>query len=68
MINISRAVACITLVLLLAQSVPAMAQSPAQIPLITETTPQITPQFNTPGPQIVPSLPPPAGGCSQPEK
>jgi len=57
MMNISRAVACTTLTLLLAQSVPAMAQShipPGAMPSI----PQITPQFNTPGPQIVPSPPP----------
>jgi hypothetical protein len=57
MIDISRAVASITLALVLAQSMPAMAQSRAQIPLITQTNPQITPQFNTPGPQIVPSQP-----------
>jgi len=64
MMNISRAVACITLALLLAQSMPAMAQSripPGAMPSIPPgemlSIPQITPQFNTPGPQIVPSPP-----------
>ena len=65
MMNISRAIACTTLALVLAQSVPAMAQShipPGSMPSIPPgallSNPQITPQFNTPGPQIVPSQPP----------
>jgi hypothetical protein len=57
MLNISRAVACATLALLLAQSVPAMAQSRIP-PLAMPPIPQLTPQFNTPGPQIVPPQPP----------
>jgi hypothetical protein len=56
MMNISRAVASITLALLLAQSVPAMAQS--GIPPWAMPNPPTTPQFVPPGPQTVPSLPP----------
>jgi hypothetical protein len=49
--------ACLTLALALAQSMPAVAQSrlpPGAMPSI----PPLTPQFNTPGPQIVPTQPP----------
>ena len=49
--------ACLTLALALAQSMPAVAQSripPGAFP----TIPSLTPQFNDPGPQIVPVQPP----------
>jgi hypothetical protein len=51
------AIACLTLALALAQSMPALAQvrlPPGAMPSI----PPVTPQFNTPGPQIVPAPPP----------
>jgi hypothetical protein len=49
-------VACLTLAVVLAQSIPAVAQSrvpPGAMPSI----PPLTPQFNDPGPQIVPTQP-----------
>jgi hypothetical protein len=58
MTKICRPVACLTLGLLLAQSVPAMAQSRLPPPGLMQTIPQVTPQFNEPGPQMVPIQPP----------
>ena len=49
--------ACLTLALAFAQSIPAVAQlriPPAALP----SNPLPTPQFNTPGPQFVPTPPP----------
>jgi len=54
--KIRPAAACLALALVLAQSVPAFAQSglpPGAMPSI----PPLTPQFNNPGPQIVPAPP-----------
>jgi hypothetical protein len=54
--KICRGAACLTLVLVLAHSVAAFAQSrlpPGAMPSI----PPLTPHFNKPGPQIVPVLP-----------
>jgi len=50
-------VACLTLAMALAQSMPADAQSripPGAMPSI----PPLVPHFNDPGPQIVPTQPP----------
>jgi len=50
-------VACLTLALGLAQSMPAAAQS--RIPLgLMPSNPLPTPNFNSPGPQMVPVQPP----------
>ena len=49
-------VACLTLAVVLAQSIPVVAQSrvpPGAMPSI----PPLTPQFNDPGPQFVPTQP-----------
>jgi hypothetical protein len=48
-------VACLTLALGLAQSMPAVAQS--RLPLgLMPSNPLPTPNFNNPGPQIVPPV------------
>ena len=55
--KICPAVAFLTLALVLAQAIPVVAQSrvpPGAMPSI----PPLTPQFNSPGPQIVPAQPP----------
>jgi hypothetical protein len=55
--KICSAVACLTLALVFAQSMPAVAQSrlpPGAFPSI----PPVTPNFNNPGPQYVPPPPP----------
>ena len=50
-------VACLTLAAVLAQSIPAVAQSHIP-PGLMPSIPPLTPQFNDPGPQIVPAQPP----------
>ena len=50
-------VACLTLAAVLAQSIPAVAQSRIS-PGLLPSNPLPTPQFNDPGPQIVPVQPP----------
>jgi hypothetical protein len=59
MTKIYPAVACLMLALAYTQSLPAVAQSripPGPMPSI----PPLTPQFNNPGPQFVPTPPPTA--------
>jgi hypothetical protein len=59
MTKIYPAVACLMLALAYTQSLPAVAQSripPGAMPSI----PPLTPQFNNPGPQFVPTPPPTA--------
>jgi hypothetical protein len=59
MTKIQRLVAGLTLGFLLAQAVPAMAQSRMPPVGLMQPMPQLaTPQFNTPGPQMVPVQPP----------
>jgi hypothetical protein len=59
MTKIYRLVGGLTLGFLLAQALPAMAQSRLPPAALMQPMPQLaTPQFNTPGPQMVPVQPP----------
>jgi hypothetical protein len=57
MTKIYPAVAYLMLALVLTQSMPAVAQSRVP-PGAIQSIPPVTPQFNNPGPQFVPTPPP----------